>query len=143
MTTGKGQSLPLGVDFIFNDDLAGLRIADQAHVDQFGADGAVVVLVLFALMLTRSGAGDVDTSPAHRWLAAAVGAGVTVLLGGALVSAYGWSTREVAGPGNEEIGAQIFGTWVWPFELLSLLLLAALVAAVAVATTGHGRDDTP
>ncbi|WP_109473983.1 NADH-quinone oxidoreductase subunit J [Ornithinimicrobium cavernae] len=102
--------------------------------------GAVVVLVLFALMLTRAGAGEVDTSVAHRWLAAAVGAGVTVLLGGTLVAAYGWESRAVAGASNEVIGAQIFGTWVWPFELLSLLLLAALVAAVAVATTGHGRQ---
>nr|WP_281496733.1 NADH-quinone oxidoreductase subunit J [Ornithinimicrobium sp. F0845] len=103
--------------------------------------GAVVVLVLFALMLTRSGAGEVDTSSAHRWVAGAVGAGVTVLLGGTLVAAYGWSEREVAGPSNDAIGEQIFGTWVWPFELLSLLLLAALVAAVAVATTGHRRQE--
>jgi len=103
--------------------------------------GAVVVLVLFALMLTRSGAGEVDTSMGHRWIAGAVGAGVTVLLGGTLVAAYGWSGREVVGPSNEQIGEQIFGTWVWPFELLSLLLLAALVAAVAVATTGHRRRE--
>lgn len=103
--------------------------------------GAVVVLVLFALMLTRSGAGDLDAGPAHRWLAAAIGAGVTVLLGGTLVAAYGWSSREVTGPSNEQIGDQVFGTWVWPFELLSVLLLAALVAAVAIATTGHRRQE--
>ena len=106
--------------------------------------GAIVVLVLFALMLTRSGAGEVDTSPAHRWLAAAVGAGVTVLLGGALVTAYGWESRELTGPGSEQIGEQIFGAWVWPFELLSLLLLAALVGAFAVAglttTPGSGEE---
>lgn len=101
--------------------------------------GAVVVLILFALMLTRGGADEVDTAPGHRWLAGAVGAGVTVLLGGTLVAAYGWESREVAGPSSRSIGEQIFGTWVWPFELLSLLLLAALVAAVAVATTGWGR----
>ena len=74
-------------------------------------------------------------------LAAAIGAGVTVLLGGTLVAAYGWSSREVTGPSNEQIGDQVFGTWVWPFELLSVLLLAALVAAVAIATTGHRRQE--
>lgn len=105
--------------------------------------GAVVVLILFALMLTRAGAGEADTSAGHRWLAAAVGAGVTVLLGGTLIAAYGWGTREVAGPSNSQIGEQIFGTWAWPFELLSLLLLAALVAAVAVATTSRGEVDEP
>ncbi len=101
--------------------------------------GAVVVLVLFALMLTRGGSAEVDTPRAHRWLAGAVAAGMTTLLGGTLITAYGWEQRDVVGPGNEAIGAQIFGSWVWPFELLSLLLLAALVAAVAVASTGR-RD---
>ncbi|QDO87743.1 NADH-quinone oxidoreductase subunit J [Ornithinimicrobium ciconiae] len=99
--------------------------------------GAVVVLVLFALMLTRTGVAEVDSTPGQRWLAAAIGAGVTVLVGGTLIAAYGWQERPVTGASNEQIGEQIFGTWVWPFELLSLLLLAALVAAVAVATTGR------
>ena len=100
--------------------------------------GAVVVLVLFALMLTRDGAGALDAGPGHRVLAALVSAAVTVLLGVALVGAFGWDPQRVeAGPGNEAVSAQIFGTWVWPFELLSLLLLAALVGAVAVATRGR------
>ena len=33
---------------------------------------------------------------------------------------------------SEGIAEQIFGTWVLPFELLSLLLLVALVAALAI-----------
>lgn len=103
--------------------------------------GAVVVLVLFALMLTRSGATPVDSSPGHRALAAVVAVGVTVLLGGTLVGAYGWQAVAVRGPDSTAVGEAVFGTWVWPFELLSLLLLAALVAALAVATAGreHAR----
>jgi NADH:ubiquinone oxidoreductase subunit 6 (subunit J) len=31
------------------------------------------------------------------------------------------------------VAGQLFGTWVWPFELLSVLLLVALVAALAVS----------
>jgi len=31
------------------------------------------------------------------------------------------------------VATAIFGTWVWPFELLSLLLLAALIGAFAIA----------
>ena len=45
--------------------------------------GAVVVLVLFALMLTRAPIGpneEVSTSRAHRILAAVLGAAVTALL---------------------------------------------------------------
>lgn len=101
--------------------------------------GAVVVLVLFALMLTRAGATPVDAGRGHRVLAALVGAGVTALLGVALVQAYGTARMPLAGPGATAIGRQVFGTWVWPFELLSVLLLAALVAAVAVATAGRGE----
>ena len=34
---------------------------------------------------------------------------------------------------STQVAGQLFGTWVWPFELLSLLLLVALVAALAVS----------
>ena len=65
-----------------------------------------------------------------------------MLLGGTLVSAYGWESRPVSGPTNEQIGEQIFGTWVWPFELLSLLLLVALVAALAVSRVARQPAPT-
>ncbi len=105
--------------------------------------GGVVVLVLFALMLTRTGSSGppISTSPAQRGLAGVVAAGVTVLLGTALVSLVGWERVEVATPSNAEIGAQIFDTWVWPFELLSLVLLLALIAAIAVARGAGTTED--
>ncbi|WP_153396856.1 NADH-quinone oxidoreductase subunit J family protein [Ornithinicoccus halotolerans] len=96
--------------------------------------GAVVVLVLFALMLTREGVAAVDTAGPQRLLAGLVALAATVLLGTVLVAALGADRVPVTGASNTEVGAQLLGTWVWPFELLSLLLLAALVAAVAVAT---------
>ena len=49
----------------------------------------------------------------------------------------------VDGAGNEAVAATIFGTDVWPFELLSVLLLTALVAAVAVARAPVGGQDDP
>jgi len=105
--------------------------------------GGVVVIVLFALMLTRAGPDDaaISTSRAHRGLAAMVAAGITVLLGTALVALVGWEQVDVAGPSNADIGAQIFDTWVWPFELLSLLLLLALIAAIAVARGAGTTED--
>jgi NADH-quinone oxidoreductase subunit J len=97
--------------------------------------GAVVVLVLFALMLTRAPIGpnpEVSTSPWHRVLAAVLGAGVTGLLAAALVPLTGAAVqrRETQ---TGELAEQLFGTWVWPFEVLSLLLLVALIAALAVS----------
>ena len=103
--------------------------------------GAVVVLVLFALMLTRAPIGpnpEVSTSRLHRVLAAVLGAAVTALLASALVPLTG-----AAVPRHEtrtgELAEQLFGTWVWPFEVLSLLLLVALIAALAVSRLAGGE----
>lgn len=100
--------------------------------------GAVVVLVLFALMLTRAPIGvrtDLDGGPGRVALAALSGLAVAGLLAGTLLVAVGDATvtpdleRGGAGP----LGAAIFGAWLLPFELLSVLLLAALVAAIAIS----------
>lgn len=105
--------------------------------------GGVVVLVLFALMLTRAGQGGAPLSTAGgtRILAAVLAALITVLLGAALSTMVGWSRVDVAPAASAEIGGQIFGTWVWPFELLSLLLLLALIAAIAVARGAGTTED--
>ncbi|KRE35910.1 NADH dehydrogenase [Janibacter sp. Soil728] len=96
--------------------------------------GAVVVLIIVALMLTRAPIGpraEHSTGPAHRVLAACVGAGTGGLVAAVLLPT---ATRAQVRPaGSEELARQIFSTWVWPFELLSLLLLAALVGAFAVS----------
>lgn len=105
--------------------------------------GAVVVLILFALMLTRSGGVPVVTSRTQRGAAAVVGAATTVLLGGSLVAAFGWGAVEVDGPTSAEVASGIFEAYVWPFELLSALLLLALVAAVAIARAPVGGHDAP
>lgn len=108
--------------------------------------GAVVVLVVLAMMVTRSPLRAVPEhsgSPARRGLAALAGAGTTGLLLAVLVPlARAWEDEGGAagaaaegGPrpaASEGIAEQIFGTWVLPFELLSLLLLVALVAALAI-----------
>lgn len=98
--------------------------------------GAVVVLVLFALMLTRAPMGS---SPEHssgavqRMAAALIGAGTTTLLAAVLLPALGGEIRDTRPGDTQGIATQLFGSWVWPFELLSLLLLVALIAALAVS----------
>ena len=60
--------------------------------------GAVVVLLLFAVMLTRAPIGasaDLDRS---RWPGVLIGGGVGLGLAALLVDAYRWSTVEPAGP---------------------------------------------
>ncbi|MEP7192420.1 MAG: NADH-quinone oxidoreductase subunit J [Actinomycetota bacterium] len=98
--------------------------------------GAVVVLVLFALMLTRAPMGsspEQSSSQVQRIAAAAIGAGTSVLFASVLLPALGGELRPTIAGDTKGIATQLFGAWVWPFELLSLLLLVALIAALAVS----------
>jgi len=100
--------------------------------------GAIVVLVLFALMLTRSPVGpqrEVSVGPRRRTLAIVAGASTTALLLAVLIPmAEVLPERQITS--TEVMARDLFGIWVWPFELLSLLLLTALVAAFAVSRIG-------
>ena len=110
--------------------------------------GAVVVLVLFALMLTRAPMGrspEQSSSGVQRIAAAVIGAGTTALLASVLLPALGGETLSTRAGDTQGIATQLFGSWVWPFELLSLLLLVALIAALALsrmpATSSEGESE--
>ena len=50
-----------------------------------------------------------------------------------LLPAVGGQLRLIRTADTKGIATQLFGAWVWPFELLSVLLLIALIAALAVS----------
>ena len=104
--------------------------------------GAVVVLLLFAVMLTRApiGASDDLDRPALAG-GLLVGGGAGLGLAALFVDAYRWTRSSCRRPGTAERArrGEIFGTWVLPFEVLSVLLLAALVGAIVVSRTRHRR----
>lgn len=101
--------------------------------------GAVLVLFLFGIMLTRApmqAEGNLDND--QRWPAAAVAAGLLAVLVVMFLDAFGGDEIVVgdelldvgrAGP----VGDSIFQSFVVPFEVVSMLLLAALIGAVAIA----------
>ena len=96
--------------------------------------GAVVVLLLFAVMLTRAPIGESAGLDRPGWPAAVVGGGAGLGLAALLADAYRWSTVDLPRPGTaERLGEVIFQSWVLPFEVLSVLLLAALVGAIVVS----------
>ena len=106
--------------------------------------GAVVVLLLFALMLTKAPTGPQSDLNVRRVLPAAlVALLVAGLLGTTVVAGFAGVEidldRAVVGSA-EMTGATIFKMWVLPFEVLSVLLLAALVGAI---TLSRGRPDSP
>ena len=103
--------------------------------------GAVTVLLLFALMLTR--ATDVADSMTGAQLPLA--AVVSMLLGGLLIvtvttsnwpgDADGMITRVLF----EDLGEALFTQWAVPFEIASLVLLVALVGAIVIAREEEGE----
>lgn len=108
--------------------------------------GAVVVLVLFALMLTRAPIGpspEHSSSLVQRIAAALIGAATTALFAAVLLPALGGEVLTARTGDTKAIATQLFGAWVWPFELLSLLLLMALIAALAVSRmrTTHSSSN--
>jgi NADH-quinone oxidoreductase subunit J len=97
--------------------------------------GAIVVLLLFGVMLTRAPigkAGNLDND--QRWLAALVSLALLGALVGVLSDAFGEQKIDF-GPiqRSAQVSDALFGPYVVPFEVASVLLLAALVGAVAIA----------
>ena len=99
--------------------------------------GAVVVLLLFALMLTRAPTGAAaELAGAPRWTAlvvAALTAGVLVV-----TCVVGFRDARIELRGDDigtarALGGSLFGAWVLPFEIVSVILLAALVGAIVVS----------
>ena len=102
--------------------------------------GAVVVLLLFAVMLTRAPIGASDDLDRPGWPAALIGGGAGLGLTVLLVDAYRWSSVALPAAGTaERLGEQIFQSWVLPFEVLSVLLLSALVGAIVLSRPDIGR----
>ena len=99
--------------------------------------GAIVVLMLFGLMLTRAPIGrahQLDNN--QRPLAAICALAIFVVSSWIMVDAF--EGQEVAlsdasGTTTQSVGEVIFSEYVLPFEVVSVLLLAALVGAVVIA----------
>ncbi|GIF46687.1 NADH dehydrogenase subunit J [Asanoa ferruginea] len=101
--------------------------------------GAVVVLLLFAVMLTRAPIGPSPDLNRRGLPAALIGGGAGLGLAALFADAFRWSAVDLPAPGTaQSLGTELFGTWVLPFEVLSVLLLAALVGAIIVSRPDIG-----
>ncbi len=105
--------------------------------------GAIVVLFLFGIMLTRAKIGR-DQDLTHKsWIGGAVTAVILfAVMAYALLDEYGWSETPVPadpriasvnGSNTATVSDSIFSTYLVPFEAVSVLLLAALVGAIVLA----------
>ncbi len=105
--------------------------------------GAIVVLFLFGIMLTRAKLGrDQDLTNAS-WPTAALTAVVLFgVMAYALIDEYRWTDTPlpddpritaVDASNTATVSDSIFSTYLVPFEVVSVLLLAALVGAIVLA----------
>jgi NADH-quinone oxidoreductase subunit J len=95
--------------------------------------GAIVVLLLFSLMLTRAPIGRDTLDNQQRGIAAVIGIGILIGLVILLQSTFGGKKIAASATHTADIGTSLFRGYVLPFEIVSVLLLAALVGAVVLA----------
>jgi NADH-quinone oxidoreductase subunit J len=102
--------------------------------------GAIVILFLFGLMLTKAPIGRDALDNPQRWLGAVVGVGVFAGLVFLIQDAFPVADSVAKGSlqgSTADIGTSIFTDYVLPFEAVSFLLLAALIGAIVLAR----KDD--
>jgi NADH-quinone oxidoreductase subunit J len=96
--------------------------------------GAIVVLLLFGLMLTRAPIGREALDNQQRGFAAITGLAVLVGLGVLLWESFRDARIDLEASGaTADVGLSLFRSFVLPFEVVSFLLLAALVGAIVLA----------
>ena len=105
--------------------------------------GAIVILFLFGLMLTKAPIGRDTLDNQQRLVALLVAVGILAGLIFLLNEAFHWNDpagRIAAGHTDTlAIGTSLFRSYVLPFEAISFLLLAALIGAVVLARKDDAR----
>ena len=106
--------------------------------------GAVVIVILFALMLTRQGEFQ-ETAEHARWPGAAfVSSALFILLVSVFVAdapRFG-SASEINGVSIEVLAKTLFEDWAVPFEVASIVLLVALIGAILIARNDRESDQS-
>jgi NADH-quinone oxidoreductase subunit J len=105
--------------------------------------GAIVILFLFGLMLTKApiGKDTLDHLPQNRIVGAIVSVLIFFGLAGLMLRVWpiGTTTASPEALGSTEaIGVSLFHDYVLPFEVVSFLLLAALIGAIVLARKDEG-----
>ena len=105
--------------------------------------GAVTILMLFALMLTR--AQDMPrVGFGAQWPFALASAAALLVVIVMMVFESDWNAPdEPTVIGFRELGDTLFRVWSVPFEVASLVLLVALIGAIVLASAEDDAEDEP
>jgi NADH-quinone oxidoreductase subunit J len=117
-----GQFILLGQEFV-------------AWVQVLVYIGAVIVLFLFGIMLTRAPMHPRETLDNDlKWPGLVVSLFLVGILSALLIDAFDDTKVDLEAPTRtKEVTNELFRTYIIPFEVVGILLLAALIGAVVLA----------
>jgi NADH-quinone oxidoreductase subunit J len=136
-------ALCLALSFI---SIAGLFLALNAPFIAFAQVlvyvGAVAILIVFAILLTRNSESAEERRSTGPW----VGLGLAVLLGAVLTTAVAGSgisaiRQAAAAPLVTDLGRALMTSHVIPLELIGLLLTISLLGAVVLALPEKAEEE--
>jgi NADH-quinone oxidoreductase subunit J len=101
--------------------------------------GGIVVLIIFSIFLTQAAGNKMQKPPLRRNIFAALAAGFGFAFSFYLIHGYGFAEQttkpfdvKVAAIGEQMLSLNQYG-YVLPFELVSMLLLAAMIGCIVIA----------
>ncbi len=130
--------------------IAGLYLSLQAEflavIQILVYAGAIMVLFLFVIMLLNLRKDSLDAPFSFAKVAAwtlglAFVVEMVIVLKSAMGDTGGQFPKEFAGSTTEQIGAAMMTHYIFPFEMISVVLIAALVGAIVVAKRFSYEND--
>ena len=120
--------------------IAGTPVVAAAQV--LVSIGAISVLVLFAIMLTQSKAPPRALVFQTQVVPAAVASVILAVLIGLVVVSTNWPQQVATqAAAAKDIATTLFSSYTLPFEVVSVLLLAAVIGGVFLAKRERGEAD--
>lgn len=107
--------------------------------------GAVIILILFGLMLTRAPIGPMaQENELGKALPLAVSGGLFGILVTLIWGSFGTETIDLTQPTRAlDLGEFLYVEWAFPFMVLGYFLTVALIGAVVVARREEGEGPLP
>ncbi len=104
--------------------------------------GAISVLVLFAIMLTQTKAGPARLVFQTQAVPAAIASAVLAVIIALTVTATEWGALDTRVRNDTmKVAAALFNNYVLPFEVVSVLLLAAVIGGIFLAKREPGGTE--
>ncbi|MEE9599763.1 MAG: NADH-quinone oxidoreductase subunit J [Anaerolineales bacterium] len=97
--------------------------------------GAIAILIVFAIMLTRRILSEDLIQRNSQWILSALGAVALFVVLGWIMYSVKWPVVQQAVPEDTItiLGQELLSTYIVPFEIASVLLLAALVGSIIIS----------